>query len=113
MTVTYTWKIENMVTKPQEGSLIDVVVYVNWRRIGETLVNDIIYSANQIGSMTCETPSSTDFTAYPDLTYLQVCEWLNSGLDVAPIDNAILQKLELEINPPTVILPNPWEIKEL
>ena len=113
MTVTYTWTVENMVTNPQEGSLIDVVVFVNWRRVGQTLANDIIYTANQFGCMACETPSSTDFTAYPDLTYLQVCGWLNEGLDVPTIDNAIYQNLELDIYPPTVILPNPWEIPQV
>lgn len=109
MTVTYTWIIDNMVTKPQEGNLVDVVVFVNWRRIGETKTNDTIYSSSQIGSMACSTPSDTDFTAYPDLTYSQVCGWLDEGLDVNLIDKAIYDKIELDIYPPTIILPNPWE----
>ena len=58
--------------------------------------------------MSCGTPSSTDFTAYPDLTYEQVCGWLDSGLNVVEIDLG-LQQIDNIINPPVIVLPLPWQ----
>jgi hypothetical protein len=58
--------------------------------------------------MPCTTPSPTDFTAYPDLTFEQVCGWLNVGLDVATLDATLDTQLENLINPPIISLPLPW-----
>jgi hypothetical protein len=100
----YYWVVESMETAPSEDGLTDVVKVVNWRRFaseGEILVN--VY-----GSMSCATPSSTDFTAYPDLTYEQVCGWLDAGLDVASIDLGLANQIENIINPPIIVLPLPF-----
>lgn len=104
MATTYYWVIESMQTAPTEDGLTDVVKVVYWRRcasFGEILVN--VY-----GAMACQTPSSTDFTAYPDLTYDQVCNWLDAGLPVAEIDANLDVALENLINPPVVTLPLPF-----
>ena len=104
MATTYYWVIDSMETAPSEDGLTDVVKVVNWRRFasfGEILVN--VY-----GSMGCQTPSSTDFTAYPDLTYNQVCSWLDAGLDVAALDLNLDGQIENIINPPIVVLPLPF-----
>jgi hypothetical protein len=58
--------------------------------------------------MACATPSETDFTAYPDLTYEQVCGWLDAGLDVPALDANLDQQIENIINPPLITLPLPW-----
>ena len=58
--------------------------------------------------MGCQTPSETDFTAYPDLTFEQVCSWLDAGLDVASIDAGLQQNIDNQINPPVVARPLPW-----
>lgn len=82
MTTTYEWSVSQMDTKPQEGNLIDVVVTVHWRRNAVAVDGDNSYFADVYGAMACSTPSETDFTAYPDLTFEQVCSWLDAGLDV-------------------------------
>jgi hypothetical protein len=105
---TYYWIINYMNTKPQEGNLMDVVVCVNWTRVGENTIDGKLYSTQSAGQFICTTPSETDFTAYPDLTYNQVCGWLDNGIDVAELDSYLDSQLELLINPPIVILPNPW-----
>ena len=104
MATTYYWVIDSMETAPSEDGLTDVVKVVNWRRFasfGEILVN--VY-----GSMSCQTPSSTDFTAYPDLTYNQVCSWLDAGLDVPALDLNLDGQIENIINPPIVVSPLPF-----
>lgn len=108
MTITYQWVISQMDTKPQEGNLIDVVVTIHWRRNAVSLDGDKTYYADTYGSMACVTPSETDFTAYPDLTFEQVCGWLDAGNDVPAIDANLDAQIENQINPPIIVLPNPW-----
>ena len=104
MATQFTWVINQLDTKPKEDGLTDVVVTVHWTRTaqdGEILVSSY-------GTMGCQTPSATDFTAYPDLTYDQVCGWLDAGLDVSAIDLGLDKQIENIINPPIIVLPLPW-----
>ena len=101
---TYQWVINQMETIPQADGLLDIVSVIHWTRTAqEGEINVSTY-----GTMGCETPSATDFTAYPDLTYEQVCSWLDSGLQVNEIDLGLDKQIENIINPPIVILPLPW-----
>jgi hypothetical protein len=107
---TYQWVINQMDTKPTEDGLTDVVVTVHWTRAAETFFGGEPINVSCYGTMSCTTPSSTDFTAYPDLTYEQVCGWLDAGLDVASIDLGLDKQIENIINPPIVVLPLPWQV---
>jgi len=108
MTKEYSWVISQMDTKPQEGNLTDVVVTVHWRRNVVAVDVDKTYYADIYGAMNCKTPSETDFTAYPDLTYEQVCGWLNDGNNVESLDENLNLQIDNQINPPIIVLPNPW-----
>ena len=104
MAIEYKWIIVQLDTKPKEDGLQDVVSVVHWRRSA----TDGTYSSESYGAMACATPSSTDFTAYPDLTEAQVESWLEAGLDVQTIDAGLVANIESQINPPIVVLPLPW-----
>ena len=93
---------------PQEGQLIDVVSIVHWTREATQYVGAEPIVVSVYGTMTCQTPSDTDFTAYPDLTYEQVCGWLDAGLDVVSLDANLDAQIENIINPPIVTLPLPF-----
>ena len=99
-----------MTTKIQEGNLYDVVIIVFWVRVATKIDGDKVYTSSLSGSMPCQTPSEEDFTAYPDLTFEQVCGWLESGLYYISFDQELAIDIENQINPPTVILPNPWDV---
>lgn len=101
---TYQWIINKLETAPSEDGLTDVVKVVHWIRTAQQ--GDIIVSCYR--TMACETPSSTDFTAYPDLTYEQVCSWLDAGLNVTSIDLGLDVQINDIINPPIVVLPLPF-----
>lgn len=107
MSITYKWIINQMDTKPTEDGLTDVVVTVHWTREAEYVGGEPIL-VSSYGTMPCATPSATDFTAYPDLTYEQVCGWLDAGLDVANIDLGLANQIENIINPPIIVLPLPF-----
>jgi hypothetical protein len=98
------WLISQLDTAPSEDGLTDVVKTVHYRYQGQ----DAEYFAEVYGTMGCATPSSTDFTAYDDLTYEQVCAWLVAGLDVDAMDSNLLAQIENLKNPPIVNLPLPW-----
>lgn len=104
MAVNFEWIVVQLDTKPQEEGLQDVVSVVHWRR----RATDGEYTAESYGAMACATPSSTDFTAYPDLTQAQVESWLESGLDVTTIDDGLVANIDTQRNPPIVVLPLPW-----
>jgi hypothetical protein len=108
METIYSWQVSQMDTKPQEGNLIDVVVTVHWRRNAVAIDNDKTYYGDIYGAMGCSTPSETDFTAYPDLTFEQVCGWLDAGNDVEALNANLDAQIENQINPPIIVLPNPW-----
>jgi hypothetical protein len=102
--VEFKWIIVQLDTKPQENGLQDVVSLIHWRRNA----SDGSFIAESYGTMPCETPSSTDFTAYPNLTQAQVESWLDAGLDVFTIDNGLVNDIDNQKNPPIVTLPLPW-----
>ena len=98
------WSVYQLDTAPTLDGLSDVVITVHY---GRTAV-DGEYTAYSYGTMGCQTPSETDFTAYPDLTFEQVCSWLENGLDTASIDAGLVANIENQINPPVVVKNLPW-----
>ena len=103
------WVVVQMDTAPSEDKLIDVVKRVHYRYEG----TDEQYFADIYGVLSCETPSETDFTAYEDLTYEQVCEWLEAGLNVEAMDLNLATQIENLKNPPIVNLPLPFSNPQL
>ena len=111
MDIVYNWILQNgcMETAPSDDGLTDVVKFINWRRSATTIVNEIEYYTSVYGQYACSSPNPSDFTPYQDLLESQVEAWLESGLDVPAIDLGLANTLETLINPPIVVLPNPWE----
>jgi hypothetical protein len=109
MSTIYQWQINQLDTKPKEGELLDVVVCVHWVRTATKYVGAEPIVVSVYGTMACQTPSETDFTAYPDLTYDQVCSWLDAGLDVPALDLNLDAQIENQVNPPIVVLPLPFQ----
>jgi hypothetical protein len=103
------WLISQLDTAPSLDGLTDVVKVVHYRYEGK----DAEYSAEIYGAMACATPSETDFTAYEDLTYEQVCEWLEAGLNVEAMDLNLEAQIENLKNPPIVNLPLPFQNPQL
>jgi hypothetical protein len=98
------WVISTLDTAPSFDGLTDVVKTVHYRYQGQ----DEQYFAEVYGTMGCATPSDTDFTAYEDLTYEQVCLWLESGLNKEAMDLNLATQIENLKNPPIVNLPLPF-----
>ena len=104
MNTNYFWSVYQLDTVPSIDGLVDVVITVHW---GRTAVEGE-YTAYSYGTMGCATPSETDFTVYDDLTFEQVCGWLENGLDTEAIDAGLVANIENQINPPVVVKNLPW-----
>jgi hypothetical protein len=106
--INYKWVINALDCVPKEGQMIDVVSIVHWSRIADTFLGAEPLEVSIYGTMNCGQPSETDFTAYSDLTFEQVCQWLEADLNVAELDASLDSQIENIINPPIITLPLPW-----
>jgi len=99
------WVIAQLDTAPSLDGLTDVVKNVHYRYQGQ----DGKFFAEAVGIMECATPSETDFTAYDDLTYEQICAWLEDGLNVEAMVTYLASQIDYQKNPPIINLPLPWD----
>ena len=105
MSISYTWTVENMSSQVQLDGYTDVVVQVAWSCTG----TDGTYFATIPGLTRVTFGGGPDFTPYADLTEEQVLTWVwSSGVDQSSVQAQIDNQIELQINPPIVMLPLPW-----
>lgn len=102
------WVVNGMDCKPLVGTLQDVVVKIFWTRQANEMINGIEYVAQIHGSYICPPVDLNDFIPYQDLTKEEVDSWLNTGINVQPIDSKLDIQIENQVNPPIVQLPLPW-----
>lgn len=108
MAIIYSWIISSMETAPSEDGLTDVVKFVHWRRAASLLQDDKSYYTDTFGVIGCSTPDPMSFVPYAELTFEQVCGWLEANLDVVELDAGLDIQIANQINPPIVSLPLPW-----
>ena len=113
MATNYFWIISAMDTAPRDGDLVDVVKTVHWRRDATQVDGDVTYYGDVYGAQGCSAPDPMAYTPYADLTFDQVCGWLESSLDVESLDAALDAQIENQKNPPIVVLPLPWQPQPL
>ena len=107
--IQYKWVINQINCVPKEGNLKDIVSNIYYVRAASQNIDNKLIFASILGIMSCSTPNETDFTPYENLTYEQVCSWLEDGLNVYEIDNNLDSQIQNIINPPIVTLPLPFE----
>lgn len=105
---TKTWVISQLECLPQDGELKNFVVVCHWRRNAIEVDGDKTYYGDVYGAQSFSADNVENFTPYEDLTFDQVCGWLESSLDVESLDAALDAQIENQKNPPIVVLPLPW-----
>ena len=108
MATIYNWVVSAMDTAPSDDELTDVVKTVHWRRNAVLESGDKTYYGDVYGALGCAAPDPMAFVPYSELTFDEVCGWLETSLDVVSLDAALDAQIENQINPPIVQLPLPW-----
>lgn len=104
------WSINQLVVKPSEGDMTNVVITVHWRCFSQQNLhgNPIYGECNSYCNISPPDPSS--FIPYTSLKLEDVLGWIwASGVDKDAIELNVQNQIDLQINPPTLILPIPWE----
>jgi hypothetical protein len=108
--MTITWVIEQMQCATQQDGETDVVIVACWRCNGEQVDGDKTYTGTVYGSCGF-TYTGGAFTPYDQLTQEQVLGWCwSSGVDKDATEANVQTQIDNQINPPVVILPNPWSV---
>jgi hypothetical protein len=114
MAIVYNWVVTSMEAYPKTSdNLTDVVFKIHWRRQATETLDDKTYFADIYDVLSVAAPSPENFIPYEDLTFEQVCGWLEAGLDFEKIDQSLVLQLEKDINPTTIELPLPWNDKPI
>jgi hypothetical protein len=110
MAIVYNWVVSSMDEYPTnpEG-LTDVVFNVHWRRTATETIDNKRYYADIYDVLKVAQPDPENFIPYEDLTFEQVCGWLDTGIDREALDTGLASQIENQINPPVISLPLPWD----
>jgi hypothetical protein len=104
----YKWEIAVLNCVPKEGKMIDVVSVINWRRLPKQNIQETTIQVSIYGTMNCPYPLEKNFTPYADLTFEQICQWLEAGLNVSELDANLDIQIDNILNPKIITLPLPW-----
>lgn len=108
MANTYSWVISQLDCYPQQNNHTDVVFTVYWRR---QATDGNGHTADVYGSQGVTLNPDEHFTPYADLTFSQVCGWLDEAMGaekIAAMDATLDTQIANQINPPVVNPPLPW-----
>lgn len=102
-----TWKVTDLLVKPQVDGLTDVVYIVNWLATDTDGVNEV----RRGGKTEVPLPAGGTFVPYDQLTEAQVIDWIKTQLgteEVSRIETDLNSQLAYAANPPVVSMPLPW-----
>ena len=105
----YKWYIKQIDCIKQERELIDIVYRIDWIRVASTIFDEKEVQTLTSGELIFSSPSVDNFTPYMELTYEQVCGWLDDGLNVSEINRTLDLQIQNMTEPLIVSLPIPFE----
>jgi hypothetical protein len=98
-----------MYTEPTLDGLADVVVQIAWNRVGVLTQDGKTYTATILGVLNCTPPDPISFVPYQDLTFQDVCDWLDQSYDLDELNTRIDKQIAGQMVTEPVVLPNPWD----
>lgn len=104
MPATFTWTVQSLAVKPNEGNLVDVVVTARWQCDG----NQNSYTASYYQSTSFAVPDESEFIQFKNLTQDDVLGWIWQYIDKAKIEGYVQSQINDQINPPIVYPALPW-----
>ena len=108
MAITYTYKINRILTGPKISNHDDVVTEVEYTYTGSEGTGDNKVTASMSGVAVLGDPDPDNFTAFSELTEADVREFVKAVADVESNKLMVQQALELKKVPRNVEKPLPW-----
>jgi hypothetical protein len=108
--IKYKWIICQMIVKPSENNLTNVVAKVYWRRQAIAEPNGVLNVYEEKGETDCPMPDASSFTNYDSLTESEVSSWIESIIDMKALDAKLDKGLDELINPKYPVVDLPWDI---
>jgi len=110
MAITYNWKIDLLDCYPTSSQGLNYVFVTHWRLNANETVNNINYTAETSGKQYI-TSSTGSFIPFNELTLNTVSGWIEESMGSEMANNIkidLAEKINNQINPPTVSLQPPW-----
>ncbi len=107
MELVYNWNFNPLESYPTASGYTDVVFLVHWQVRATTGS----YVANLIGTQRVEYTSESVFIPFNELTFETVYGWVTSSMGGERYNNitaSLINQVESQINPPTLIQQAPW-----
>ena len=99
------WFISKMEVEKSENNLNNIVKVIYWQKIREQY--GFISIVN--GELNCPDPNPDNFIDYNNLTFDEVCNWLEQNLDLITIDLALTEDINNQINPKIIDIGLPFK----
>ena len=100
--MTATWTVSTMERTLTQGDLSDVVTTLHWQVKDSETVGDVTHSGRCYGTVGLEAPDPDSFTAYADLTEVDVIAWAKAAIgteQVAAYETSVANQIEMSKNP--------------
>jgi len=108
MSITITWQIDALDCVPDVDGMADYVVCAHWRCNG----TDGTFSGSVYNTQSFEVKASDpNFVPYSELTEELVVSWVKQAIGAETVeatDQAVIDQIMNQIDPPTVTPPLPW-----
>jgi hypothetical protein len=98
--INFTWLISTFECTPEK-----VVTSINWVYRGE---NENGTKFEMFDNLKVPDPNPDDFTDFENLTYQQVCSWIENLVDVNAMHTNITEQIELLEQPKLITLTPPF-----
>lgn len=109
--MNFEWKIKSLNYKVSENSLSNIVDCLDLIYIATHEINGISYSAEIETYLNLPDPDSNSFVPFEEVTYLMVCEWIETSFGEGEMLNlqAKLTKMITEMAAPSIVtIVNPF-----
>ena len=86
---SFSWSYPQFIVNPQEGSLQNVVVGINWVCTGTDGVN----TSSASGTVKLGTPNPAEFIPYADITQAMAAQWVSQGISMTGVEAEIARQI--------------------
>lgn len=105
----FTWVINQLNCLISSEGLQDVINVIHWTYVAtDTDDTGKEWVASVYGTANVEQPNPQNFIPYEDVTYEEVCGWLEQVLPVDDMKASLEANIYNQQNPTEITLPLPW-----